>query len=231
MGVPTPEPIRLVTDGQRNGAEYEFIPGKRSFARILSEQPEREEEIARAFAQAGRALHSTHADTSRLPSVKDILRSFYAEHAEVVTPEYRQRALAFIDKAPEGDTCLHGDFHIGNIITDGKRTLWIDVGQFNYGVPEWDLGWFWTISHNLGEERAHSLLHMSQSALISFWNAFLPAYLGTTDAGTLEAYTLRSLSFYAARVPYMFYLNHSHSRIPEQGLQALLRLLSSRLTR
>ena len=30
MGISTPEPYRLVTDGERYGAEYEFIPGKRS---------------------------------------------------------------------------------------------------------------------------------------------------------------------------------------------------------
>ena len=42
-----------------------------------------------------------------------------------VRSEYNRRALAFLDQAPEADTCLHGDFHIGNIITDGKRTLWI----------------------------------------------------------------------------------------------------------
>lgn len=77
MGIPTPEPIRLVTDGQRMGAEYEFIPGKHSFARILSEEPQREAEIALAFAQAGKLLHGTRADTSRIPSIKDILRAFY----------------------------------------------------------------------------------------------------------------------------------------------------------
>ena len=32
MGIPTPEPIRLVTDGTRFGAEYELIQDKRSAA-------------------------------------------------------------------------------------------------------------------------------------------------------------------------------------------------------
>lgn len=37
MGLPTPEPIRLITDGTRYGAEYELIVGKRSFTRIISD--------------------------------------------------------------------------------------------------------------------------------------------------------------------------------------------------
>lgn len=225
MGIPTPEPIRLVTDGQRMGAEYEFIPGKHSFARILSEEPQREAEIALAFAQAGKLLHGTRADTSRIPSIKDILRAFY-QNNDCVTEEYNQRALAFLDKAPDADTCLHGDFHIGNIITDGSRTMWIDIGQFCHGVPQWDLGWFWTICHNLGDKRADFLLHLTQRALISFWDAFLPAYLGTTDPQAIAAYIREILSFYAVRVPYMFRLA-SQTRFPEEGCRALLQLIPS----
>ena len=223
MGVPTPEPIGLVTDGQRLGAEYEFIPGKRSFARILSEEPQREAEIAKAFAQAGKRLHSTHADTSRISSIKDILKAFYLK-GDCVSEEYAQRALAFLDKAPEADTCLHGDFHIGNIITDGRRTLWIDIGQFCHGVPQWDLGWFWTMSHNLGDRRADFLLHLTQQALTSFWDAFLPAYLETTDSQAISDYTREILPFYAVRVPYMFRLNNQ-SRFPEEACKSLIQLI------
>ena len=46
MGIPTPKPYRLVTDGERFGAEYELIKNKRSFTRIISEEPERLEEIS-----------------------------------------------------------------------------------------------------------------------------------------------------------------------------------------
>lgn len=161
LGIPTPKPLRLVTDGERLGAEYEFIAEKRSFARILSEESGRLQEMAEAFAKAAQALHAMRADTTRLPAIRDVLRSFY-HSTDAVTPEYAERALAFLDKVQEPATCVHGDFHMGNIITDGKRTLWIDIGQFGYGAPEWDLGWLWTMCHNLGEERADFLLHLTQ---------------------------------------------------------------------
>lgn len=223
LGIPTPKPYRLVTDGQRLGGEYEFIPGKRSFARILSEEPQRMQEIARAFADAAIALHRTPADTSRIPSVKEVLRSFYLNN-DLVTTEYKERALAFLDKLEEPTTCVHGDFHIGNIITDGTRTLWIDIGQLGYGAPEWDLGWFWTMTHNLGDARADFLLHMTQDSLVSFWNTFLPLYLGTTDPAAIGEYTRKILSYYAVRVPYMFSLVH-HEAFPEEGCKALVQLI------
>ena len=223
LGIPTPKPYRLVSDGERLGAEYEFITGKRSFARILSQEPDKMQEIAEAFAKAAHTLHATKADTARLPSIRDLLRSFYLG-SDTVTPEYRERALAFLQKIQEPDTCVHGDFHIGNIITDGNRTLWIDIGQFGYGAPEWDLGWFWTMSHNLGDSRADFLLHLTQETLVSFWDAFLPAYLGTKDPAALGEYTRKILAYYAVRVPYMFSLIN-HDKFPEEGCRSLIRLI------
>ena len=212
LGIPTPKPYRLVTDGERLGAEYEFISGKRSFARILSQEPEKMPELVEAFAKAALELHATAADTDRIPAIREVLHSFYLS-SDAVTSEYRKRALAFLDKIQEPSTCVHGDFHIGNIITDGNRTLWIDIGQFGYGAPEWDLGWFWTITHNLGDNRADFLLHLTQETLVSFWDAFLPAYLGTSAPTALREYTRKILAYYAVRVPFMFNLVH-HDKFP-----------------
>lgn len=224
LGIPTPKPYRLVTDGERLGAEYEFISGKRSFARILSQEPEKMPELVEAFAKAALELHATAADTNRIPAIREVLHSFYLS-SDAVTSEYRKRALAFLDKIQEPSTCVHGDFHIGNIITNGNHTLWIDIGQFGYGAPEWDLGWFWTITHNLGDNRADFLLHLTQETLVSFWDAFLPAYLGTSAPTALREYTRKILAYYAVRVPFMFNLVH-HDKFPEEGCKSLIGLIS-----
>ena len=223
LGIPTPKPYRLVTDGERLGAEYEFISRKRSFARILSQEPEKMPELVEAFAKAALELHATATDTNRIPAIREVLHSFYLS-SDAVTSEYRKRALAFLDKIQEPSTCVHGDFHIGNIITDGNHTLWIDIGQFGYGAPEWDLGWFWTITHNLGDNRADFLLHLTQETLVSFWDAFLPAYLGTSAPTALREYTRKILAYYAVRVPFMFNLVH-HDKFPEEGCKSLIGLI------
>ena len=223
MGIPTPEPYRLVTDGERFGAEYELIRNKRSFTRIISQEPERLEEISLAFARAARKLHAQRADTARLRSYKQVLIRFYREK-NLVPEEFKRRALAFIDKTPEADTCLHGDLHIGNIITDGDRALWIDVGEFSYGLPEWDLSVLWTITHLMKADRADNLLHVTPETLTRHWDIFFPAYLGTTDSGALETYTKRLFPFYAAKVPYVFDMAY-HSSLPAESIQRLVLML------
>ena len=223
MGIPTPEPYRLVTDGERFGAEYELIKNKRSFTRIISEEPERLEEISLNFAKLSRELHTKKADTARLRSYKQVLTRFYQEK-NLVPEEYKQRALAFLERVPEADTCLHGDLHIGNIITDGNRELWIDVGEFSYGVPEWDMGILWTMAHNMRSERTVNLFHVTPEILNKHWNIFLPAYLGTTDPEALEKYTKRLLPFYAAKVPYVVDMA-MHTSLPAEALEKIIKLL------
>ena len=223
MGIPTPEPYRLVTDGERFGAEYELIKNKRSFTRIISEEPERLEEISLNFAKLSRELHTKKADTARLRSYKQVLTRFYQEK-NLVPEEYKQRALAFLERVPEADTCLHGDLHIGNIITDGNRELWIDVGEFSYGVPEWDMGILWTMAHNMRSERSVNLFHVTPEILNKHWNIFLPAYLGTTDPEALEKYTKRLLPFYAAKVPYVVDMA-MHTSLPAEALENIVKIL------
>ena len=223
MGVPTPEPYQLVTDGQRQGVEYELIKNKRSLTRILSQEPERLEEISLTFARMARELHAMKADTSRFPSIKDSLRRFYMEK-NLVSEEYKQRALNFIDKVPDAETCLHGDLHIGNVITDGQRNLWIDLGQFSYGVPEWDLGWMWTICNVMDGQRSDFILHVTPETLKAHWNIFLPAYLGTDDEETIARYSHRLTAFYAARVPYMLDMQ-VQGRLPEEAFKPLSQLM------
>ena len=217
MGIPSPEPYRLVTDGVRYGAEYELVKGKRSYARIISQEPERMEELSIDLATKARELHAMKADTTRLPSFKERFRRFYLE-TERVPEAFKQRALAFLEQAPETETCLHGDLQVGNIITDGERTLWIDLGDFGYGCPEWDLSTMWAVSARMRREVAEHLFHLTPEQLAQHWRIFLSAYLETNDPQALEAYVKRLMPFYAIKTPYMIDMAR-HQSLPEQILQ------------
>ena len=223
MGIPTPEPLRLVTDGERYGAEYELIKGKRSFTRIISEEPERLQEISLTFAEWARRLHATPVPPGRLRSYKEVLIQFYKE--KTLVPEaYKQKALAFLETVPDAPTCLHGDLQIGNIITDGDRTLWIDVGEFSHGTPEWDLSIMWIMGVRMGEERANSLFHLTSEQMREHWNFFLPAYLGTSDPQILGQYTRRLIPYYAAKVPYVYDMAY-HCALPADALQRIEQMM------
>lgn len=186
MGIPTPRPIRLITDGTRHGAEYELIPNKRSFTRIISQEPEQLEPLSVLFAKMARDIHAKEADTTRLPSMKELVRKQIVSWKDL-PEDVREMSLRTLDALPDATTCLHGDLHIGNIITDGQRNLWIDVGDFSYGCPEWDLCMIFYMSLHMSEQRADNIFHLKPEMLKKHWGAFAPAYYGTTDPAVLES--------------------------------------------
>ena len=222
LGIPSPEPYRLVTDGQRNGAEYELIKNKRSYTRIISQEPERLEEISLKFAHMARELHAKQADTTLLDSYKQRMERFYREKNQV-PEDYKERALEFLKTVPDTPRCVHGDLHIGNIITDGERDLWIDVGEFAYGAPGWDLALLWTMCHNMPADRVYHIFHITHEQMITHWDIFFPAYLGTSDPQTIDKATKRLLPYYAAKVPYIFDMVFS-APMPDAALQNIMKL-------
>jgi uncharacterized protein (TIGR02172 family) len=217
LGIPSPEPFRLITDGQRSGAEYELIKNKRSYTRIISQEPERLEEISLKFARMAKELHAKQADTTRLQSYKQRIANFYHEK-DMVPEDYKQRVLQFLDTVPDTPRCLHGDLHIGNIITDGQRDLWIDLGEFAYGVPEWDLALLWTMCHNMPGDRVEHIFHITHETMMAHWDIFFPAYLGTSDPQAIHEATQHLLPYYAAKVPYIFHMVFNRP-MPDAALQ------------
>jgi len=201
-GLPTPKPIRLITDGTRFGAEYELINNKRSFTRIISQEPDQLVPLSERFAVLAKQIHQTPADTTRLPDMRELV-STWVDRREQLPDTYKARIHRFLDTVPSTPTCLHGDLHIGNIITDGSRDLWIDVGDFAYGVPQWDLGMMYYSSNFMSEERCDNIFHLNNATLKEHWKAFASVYFGTDSQEELDAEVKKLHPFIAAKVTFL----------------------------
>lgn len=220
-GISTPEPLRLVTDGTRYGAEYELIPNKRSFTRIISEEPEQLEPLSLRFAHMARQVHQTPADTALFPDMRELVR-FHIGRYKALSQELKDRLLAKLDTLPAPATCLHGDLHIGNIITDGTRDLWIDVGDFSYGCPEWDLGMTYFALQTMSEARAQEIFHLDLETLRKHWNLFARAYWNTDAAEEIAAYERALAPFIALKLSFLISkLHDGKGEAPEPFLRAL----------
>ena len=201
IGVPTPKPIRLITDGTRYGAEYELIQHKRSFTRIISQEPDQLVPLSERFAVLAKQIHQTPADTTRLPDMRELV-GMWIDRLVDFPDELKRRFHRFIDTVPSTPTCLHGDLHIGNIITDGSRDLWIDVGDFAYGVPEWDLGMMYYSANFLSAERADNIFHLDTDTLKAHWAAFAKTYYGTDSQDVLDAEIQKLQPFIFVKMAY-----------------------------
>ena len=95
------------------------------------------------------------------------------------TTAEKDRLLRFIMDAPDTDTALHGDLQFGNVIFDGDRRYFIDLGDFGYGYPLFDIGMVYSIGYISDPGFVREAFHMDQPTAARFWQAFVPAYFGS----------------------------------------------------
>lgn len=189
LGIPSPKPGELVTDGERIGIRFEKIPGKRSFSRILADEPGRVAEIAVLFAQKAKIIHSTVCPEGIFPDAKaqfiDILGKL-----NDFTPEEKVRIRAFIEAIPDCRTALHGDLHFGNIITTLPKgapldsphdDFFIDLGYFSVGCPLLDIGMMLSICFFSSEEFRQAEMHVDSKLTAEFWKHFADEYFFSQD--------------------------------------------------
>ena len=178
MGIPTPEPGEfVVTEDSRFGIRFRRIPGKISYSRATGNHPEKVQQYAEEFAEMCLQLHATHVDTTQFESVKERYYRLLAENPFFTTKE-KDKIGKFIADVPDRDTAIHGDLQFSNAIFAGDKRYFIDLGDFCYGYPLFDVGMMYLCCILDGEEYLSEYFHMHKPTAIKFWEAFAPAYFG-----------------------------------------------------
>ena len=213
MGVTTPRPLELVECGGRSGIIFERLKGKKSFSRLVADDPEHLEEYIAEFAGAALRLHSTPCNKSVFSSQKDLIYKAI-EDCSLMPPEHRAAFLKAVSELPDALTCLHGDFHIGNAVRSEGRTCFIDLGDFAYGDPRLDISEFKLPVFLLNEERSQEIFHMSKDLLVRCWKTFLKHYYGARSDEQIQAlddslnrYLAINIAFMSTKVSATSYLS------------------------
>ena len=201
IGVPSPVPGELVrTEEGLLGIQFRRIIGKKSYARALSEHPERLEEYAARFAEECKKLHAIRPEPGLFPTAKEQC----LEHIRLnkfLSDEERADLERYVNNLPNADTALHGDLHYGNIIfaEDGQQ-YFIDLGDFCTGTPLFDLAIVYRQTCRMSEAFIKENYHIDAATAKAFWHAFVPQYFGSGAnleevEAMLEPYSLlRSLA-------------------------------------
>lgn len=184
LGIPSPEPGELVTDGTRLGIRFRKIRGKRSFARAIADEPERVEAYAREFAAHCKRFHTTVCPAGTVPDAKkDFLKLLEASHLDADEKAIIKHFI--VHRAPESRTALHGDMHFGNALTtlpagaplsQPHDIYFIDLGYFGYGCPLFDIGMTWMICNISDRAFVEHDMHFTLETAREAWKYFCDAY-------------------------------------------------------
>lgn len=202
FGLPTPLVGAVYADGDRTGLDFERIQGKRSFSRIIEQEPERLEEISRRFARMCRQLHETPCDTAVFTD-RALAHRQAVGICEGLSDAEREKILSFVDAIPAATTCLHGDMQMSNIITTGEEDLWIDLGEFGYGYPLLDVAMWYFLTRLNSEERAMQLFHLGLAQLAQCWRIFAEEYADARTEAEQQAFEQQVLPYAALHMIYI----------------------------
>ena len=179
MGLNIPRAHRLVTDGTRVGVEFDRIAPKKSIARAISHEPENLEKYAVKFAQMCKKLHSTVCDTTYFSPIDEHFMKI-VNTSTLFSDAEKEKMISFINSVPRQTYCCHGDLHIGNVIfnTDTEEYFWIDLSDFRYGNPLFDLGMFFMACNCNPDDLTQRLYHVDNQTMRKVWEIFVREYFG-----------------------------------------------------
>jgi uncharacterized protein (TIGR02172 family) len=207
MGLPVPAVYEIVRDGEDHGYLCEMIGGKKSLARLCSEQPHRIPELAHMMAKYGHVLHDTPITANEyVHPVKELLMKAL-ESTPLVSGDRKEQLRKVVSDMPDTQTCLHGDFQPGNLILSSSDYYWIDLGWLGQGCYLMDLAHLYKMMvEDSLIPQVQELTHMTREQMLEFWDAFARAYTGDNDVESLN----HQLQPYSALDIVRTYYLHEH---------------------
>ena len=137
MGIPTAISYDIVEANGRTGVVYELIKSKTLGELIRADKSKLGEYIG-MYADICKQVHSIHTNDPEIPSFKEQNRGDI-KNITGITEEERNCLNRFLDLVPDGDTCIHGDLNINNIMVQNGECCLIDMGELSTGTPMFDI--------------------------------------------------------------------------------------------
>ena len=188
FGVPTAISYDTVKVGECLGVIYEMINADDILHHILND-PENADKYIDTFAELIRKVHKIEIDSPDFIPIRDSrMQSIQASKGnDIISDEDLDKMYEIIASAPQANTFIHGDCHIGNVMMQANGELmFIDMGACGKGHPIFDMGSMYLVykffASNGFDFAARDMLHgLTKEQATHIWNRFIRTYLGSDD--------------------------------------------------
>lgn len=186
-GITCPPAYDFVQCGDSYGVIFKRIKNKKSFCRAIADDNSLLKDMACRFAAMGKVLHSKSAEGTPFKSGLDMIIGMI-DDVKSVDSELKKFMMEVYHnlKMVETKTIVHGDYHYGNAITDGKTDYFIDLGSLSYGNPDFDNSLLFLFSLYYPKEKFEFDYHMTLEDGKKFWEEYKKAYYGDNAPSDAE---------------------------------------------
>lgn len=186
MGIPTAISYDIVEANGRKGVVYELIKSK-TLGELIRMDDSRLDEYVAMYVDICKKVNSIHTNDPEIPSFKEANRADIANVTGITDME-REMLYRFIDSVPEGDTCIHGDLNINNIMVQDGECCLIDMGELSVGMPMFDLSriLFSMVYANAEKGEFNSFYKMPSEKVTEIYEKFFRGFFGCDTAEEAE---------------------------------------------
>ncbi len=157
---------------------YELIKSK-TLAELIRADKSKIDEYIAMYVDVCKKINSIHTKDPEIPSFKEHNRADIA-NVTGITDEEKSMMYRFIDLVPEGDTCIHGDLNINNIMVQDGECCLIDMGELSVGMSMFDLSRiaFSMVYANTEKGTFNSFYKMPSEEVSEIYEKFFRGYFG-----------------------------------------------------
>lgn len=205
LGIPTAISFDVCRIGENYGSVFELLDCS-SFSHVIANEPEKEDNYIRMFADLLRLIHNTPVKADDMPNGKE--RSYKRlDGCKDILPAHEWKQIKdLLDALPDSLHMLHGDYHTNNVMLNNGEALLIDMDTLAYGDPVIELGNIYLAFVGFGEidpEKVEQFIGLPYETCCRIWKKFLPLYLETEDETQI-----RNAENKARLLAYIRYLRH-----------------------
>lgn len=201
MGVSTAISYDIVKVGDAYGVVYELLNAK-TLSDVLREEPEREDELVRSFAEFMRKMHKVELSKDVFGSLKDPYLEALDYFSDKCTQKEYQMMRGMIEAVPDCTTFGQGDFHPRNVMLQGDELLLIDMAEVSCAHPIFSIMGFGVL-RLLGKALSNEMIlyfaGMTMEQICRVWDKFLRQYFETEDEERLKEINTVALCYSAIR--------------------------------
>lgn len=183
LGVPTAISYDIVRVGDGYGSVFEMLDAK-SFAKILTEEPDKFEWCLDEFTDMLRIIHGTEVPDGKLPDIRELMTKRAGLVAGVLPEDKGAKLVKLFEDIPYDNHMIHGDYHSKNLELTGDEVLLIDMDTLSVGDPIFELGFIYNAFvgfYDTDHDAVKDFQGYDYDTSLRFWKEFLPKYLGTDD--------------------------------------------------